>query len=451
MKNKKITLTIIGIFLISFVSAGVSYCCEKTKVQSDGSGGAWCINAEAEKCDTGNNCGIDKDGSPMKCRKVPTSCEATSYCKLGCCFNSKTGVCMENTPQKLCEQPGDGIQGGVWEDSAQCDIPQCSLGCCLIGAQAAFVTQTRCKSLSADYGLETNFRTDISSELICIASATSDVKGACVFEREYEKTCTFLTQKECKEIDDSVFHKGFLCSADQLATNCGPTEKTRCVEGRDEVFFVDSCGNLANIYDSNPPADYWTKIYGKADSCGYGNSNANSKTCGNCDYYEGSTCKKAERGNSPRQGDYICEDLSCNYEGVEYQHGETWCAESKGVDESLPGSRHFRLVCYNGEVTVEPCADFRQEICVQSTVNNFKTAACRVNKWEDCVSQENKKDCENEDRRDCKWINSGNKDEEDKSVYVCVPKYAPGFTFWESESGEDLCGLASRTCTITRK
>ena len=32
------------------------------------------------------------------------------------------------------------------------------------------------------------------------------------------------------------FHEGFLCSAQELGTNCAMTEKTTCVEGEDEVF-----------------------------------------------------------------------------------------------------------------------------------------------------------------------------------------------------------------------
>ncbi len=100
---KKILLTIVlSIFLISVISAqGISYCCEKTI------SGAWCQNAVEKKCDS-------------NFRKVPASCESTSYCKLGCCYNSQEGTCMENTPEKVCN-----INNGVWENNAQCEIPQC--------------------------------------------------------------------------------------------------------------------------------------------------------------------------------------------------------------------------------------------------------------------------------------------------------------------------------------
>lgn len=478
---------------------GISYCCEKTV------GGAWCQNSPVGNCDDAF-------------RKAPASCDATSYCKMGCCYDSQEGTCMENTPQKVCQE-----NGGVWAgDSAECEIPQCELGCCTLGEQASFVTQTRCKRLASLYGLEIDFHADIQNEVQCIASATSGVKGACVFEEDFEKTCRFVSKKECAEMGAVVvsgngsasagevkFYEGKLCSDESLGTNCGPTEKTTCVEGRDEVYFVDSCGNLANIYDASriKEKNYWSDYYDKSESCGYGKSNADSSKCGNCDYFLGSTCKEFKRSEDrvrPNVGDYICRDLSCDYEGQKYEHGETWCADAKGVSqispdikdsnneaENLPGSRYFRMLCYNGEVSVEPCADFRQEVCIQDEVNGFSTAACRANKWEDCYSQDNEQDCTNIDRRDCKWVEDielntqqqgnvgtpfvgsggeqeqpfvgtensgvtgqaifgGDKDDEDddKEKGACVPLFPPGFDFWSGGDSQALCSMANAQCIV---
>jgi len=428
-KMKKSILIIFAfVFLVGLASSvgQVSYCCERTTE------GVWCDNGAEEKCDASYNI-------------APTSCEATSYCKLGCCYDSEEGTCSENVAERTCNE-----NGGVWAEDAECEIPQCSLGCCLIGDQAAFVTQTRCKRLSALYGLEINFRTDLSSELMCIASATSDVKGACVFEKDFEKTCLMTTKKECNEMqatnENVSFHQGYLCSAETLGTNCGKSKDTTCVEGRDEVFYLDLCGNVANIYDSSKQdnENYWSKIYSKSNSCGSSVSNADSASCGNCDYYLGSTCK-AYKGNQdnvrPRYGGNICRDLSCEYKGETYPHGATWCSNSDGSAENLPGSRNFRMVCYNGEVTVEPCADFRAEICIESEINGFSTAACVVNKWQDCIGHSNKKDCENLDKRDCTW-------DEDAAIR-CTPRNPPGFNFWESESDADsICESATVQCTI---
>ena len=444
--KKIFILIIMGIFLVSFIAITninlvsaieVSYCCEKL------TNGAWCQNAPESSCDSGY-------------RKVPTSCEATSYCRLGTCYDSEEGNCMENTPEIVCNE-----KGGVWAQGKPEEVPQCTLGCCLIGEQAAFVTQTRCRRLSSIYGLEIDFRTSIGSEVECIMSATSDAKGACVFDREFEKTCLFTSQKDCVGLSsgnasgEKEFHEGYLCSAPELGTVCSGQKGTKCIEESDEVYFVDLCGNLANIYDSSKTFDkdktYWSKIVPKSEICGADSSNANSATCGNCDYFLGSTCKEFDRSedqSKPTYGDNICRDLSCELEGEDFSHGETWCAEAKGIDKSLPGSRHFRMVCYDNDVTVEGCADFRQEVCLQDEINGFRTAACRVNMWQDCVAQDNKKDCENIDRRDCKWTIAQAETENNKTI-ACVPAIAPGFDFWSSEGdAQSVCSLASETCVV---
>ncbi|MEK6906540.1 MAG: hypothetical protein AABW81_02880, partial [Nanoarchaeota archaeon] len=284
------------------------------------------------------------------------------------------------------------------------------------------------------------------------SSSNNSGGGILGFFKPEENTTTIQTETEI------TFHEDYLCSAEDLATECGMTEKTKCIEESDEVYFVDSCGNLANIYDASKINDksYWRKVIPKSESCSSNSGNANSAGCGNCDYYSGSICGKYRRGTDkkPGYGDNICRDLSCEYEGKTYNHGETWCADSKGTEKNLPGSRYFRLVCYNGEVTVEPCADFRQEICLQAEVNTFKTAACRVNMWQDCQSQTKKKNCENEDKRDCKWIISdedltNNEDGNETKIIGCVPKYTPGFDFWNSEGDAlSLCTQASTTCVV---
>ncbi len=458
IKKVEIRIFLVGILfllLIGVISGAATYCCEKTKVQKDGSGGAWCQNAPEEQCDENY-------------RKASTSCESTVYCKKGCCYNGKEGTCMENTPQRICQEGG-----GLWADSPECDIPQCELGCCLIGDQAAFVTQVRCKRLSALYGLETNFLTNIKNEIECIRSITSEVEGACVFEESFERTCIRTTKKECLERknrgENVEFYEGLLCSASELNTNCGPSTKTTCIEGKDQVYFLDTCGNIANVYDSSKinsdgttsDPEYWSKIKDVSESCGFGNSNANSRTCGNCDYYLGSTCKEYKRGegmNSPVYGDYICKDLGCEWGGETWNHGESWCVSDS---EHRPGSRDFRLLCYDGEVIVEPCADFRGEICIESSIpsevtgtEEFSVAACKVNRWQDCINQDNKKDCENEDIRDCKWLSKS----QDLNLFmknsdaegICVPKYPPGFDFYKDDKGdaESICNLADKRCVV---
>jgi hypothetical protein len=480
---KKINLIILlSIFIsISLVSAQISFCCERLE------NGAWCQNAPEEECNENY-------------LSAPTSCEATSYCRLGTCINTNEGICMSNTPERVCVDAD-----GVWDERDSSEIPQCQLGCCLIGEQAAFTTLTKCKSLSSVYGLEIDYRTDIKNEMSCIAMASPDVKGACVYEEEFQRNCKMTTKDECQKMqneDQNVeFHEGYLCSAESLETICGPRGGTTCVEGKDEVYFLDTCGNLANVYNNNLIDDalYWEQLM--APECSVDEDGV--ENCGDCDYLAGTVCKEAERGNSPEYGNYICRDLGCEDEAFreEYgrnpEHGETWCARTIRDDLVIgqnlgiigddvtnlvnggnnPGSRDARLLCYNGEVTVEPCADYRQEICINSEVNGFQTAGCRVNMWEDCYSQTNPTDCENIDKRDCAWVEGVSilKDEEGKGLvldvnnqlvssssetdfriendnYVeasCIPRYAPGFDFWEEGTdATNLCSLASTTCYV---
>ncbi len=446
-----IVLSILSIN-ISIISAqsSVSYCCEKTNT------GAYCINAPSDECDSDY-------------RQTPTSCEATSYCRKGCCYNSVEGICMENTPEIVCNQ-----EGGVWEDSADCSVPQCELGCCIIRDQAAFVTLVRCKKLSSFYGVENDFRTDVADEFQCISLVHAKDEGACVYESDFIKTCERTIREECESLDaegmtnqTTTFYEGYLCSNERLGTNCGPTKKTTCVEGKDGVYFVDSCGNIANIYDALQVdnKEYWSFIKDIDESCGYGEDNADNPNCGNCDYLLGSFCREYKRGEDrkPAYGDYICRDLDCKFRGETYKHGETWCASE---EEDLPGARYFRYVCYQGAVTVEPCADYRQEICIQDTVmspeGEFRNAACRVNRWQDCVSQEEEDDCLNNDLRDCEWINgveglklntgtSGENGDDDNSKRkdgICVPEHPPGLEFWQEGDSQGTCSQIVGECKV---
>lgn len=461
--NKKILFNfgiifLIGIFILNIVSAADPLvCCERLKTNPE----AWCQNALESECATGVN-PFSKTNELYKI--APTVCESTSYCKMGTCVNQQEGTCMPNTPAVVCNN-----EKGIWKNKEMSELGECQLGCCLLGSdEIAFVTLTRCKKLSSDFGLDTNFRPEIQSEYECIASVTSNEMGACVYEVEYQRTCTMTTQTDCNKIEESEFHKGYLCSAQQLTTNCGPSKQTICHD--EQVYFIDTCGNPANVYDSSKINNntYWTYIM--EPSCDNGAGNKNSKTCGACDYYSGSTCKTYDT-TKPLYGDYICASLDCS-DG--HQHGETWCTENSKntvLGKNLPGSRYFRMMCYDGEIIQEPCDGYRNEICRESEVGGFSTAACTINRWQECTFQINKSVCEDEYMRDCKWISGYSimKDEEGKDLgYTtktietsiaglreittpgsCVPKYAPGFDFWEGEGlGAERCSIGSAICVV---
>lgn len=466
-KKTKLTLFFLALLLVVTVASlnsasAANVCCERLA-----DNGAWCQVADESECDAGY-------------LSQATTCDNTNFCSVGTCVSSVTGTCSEEVTQSKCND-----EDGFWYDRPASEIAQCQKVCCLLGEGAQYVSQKKCEDLSARYGLET-LTTEASSALECLASAGSDQKGACVYESGATKTCRMLTKAECNNLEGTEnqvnFFDGKLCSAEELGTNCGPTEETTCVPGEDEVYFVDSCGNLANIYDASKINDqnYWSEIIEKQDSCNPTSTNAGSTECGNCNYFStssetGSTCKAYERGETkPTYGDYICKPLSCEYDfgnGMEtLKTGEKRCAVLPGaemitdpdrtgeypdmdLDEyNLPGSTYATVSCFNGEIVVENCDPSRQTVCVESTVGGITNAQCKINDWKECFEQKNKETCEDRTLRDCvwddtdiQWTSDGNTKTEDvpaDEFGYCYPRFAPGFDFWANEgAGETYCHL----------
>jgi len=459
MKNKNnqfilknlvlVSLVLVTLIALSnFVSADVNatVCCEKT------TSGLFCQDVPSSQC-------------ASNARQVPTSCDSTSYCKTGTCYDSKEGTCTDNTPQLVCN-----ANNGTWSSESPA---ACGLGCCVLGDQAAFVTLVRCKRLSSFLGLQTNFNSGIKDEVSCVLSVQNQDKGACVYVSEFERTCKMTTRAECSGITGvgtngtkGEFHTGKLCTAEEFGTNCAPTQQTKCVPGKDGVYFVDSCGNFANIYDSSKvkDSDYWTNMKDSSESCGANSANGNSKSCGNCNYLLGSVCRDSKTAgvSSATYGTNICADLNCKntQNGKSYKHGESWCVyNDKGeIDKAnnAVGSGFFKHICISGEEVVETCADYRNEICVEdkikTTLGDFSQAGCRVNRWADCISQNNKKDCENTDRRDCLWkpgasISGVNKTASAENG-ACVPLNSPGIQFWDGDSAKTICAQGNAQCVV---
>lgn len=480
----KIKLLIIGLFVFFLFGNLVSAeCCERTV------DGAWCQNAEVSDCDSNY-------------RSLQTSCELSEFCTLGTCIDQKEGRCLPNTPKKVCEDAG-----GYWENKLPEELPQCSYGCCMYADQSAYVTQSRCGTLASKFGLNTTYRPDITNEIQCLAAAGGSAKGACVIATsEGTRNCRMLTKAECNQLKGNsgsssiTFNEGYLCSAEFLGTECKPRGGTTCVEGNSEVYFKDTCGNIANIYDASRLNDplYWEKIVEKEESCGYDNvnGNANSASCGNCEYLLGSICEEYVRGENakPTYGDYVCGDLSCQFEGKTYKHGEKWCATSATVVAGktstytdyaspilgfyrpigtnkktwdggtyLPGEESYVMKCYNGEVLMESCSTgtWRNQICVEEEFEGISYAQCTSNLWRDCVGQLTEEACSDEEVRDCKWVEGYSvyrdennepmtRDENGEAIEAsCVPKYAPALDFWNPEGDSaSICGLASRTVVV---
>lgn len=440
-------LFLIGNVLAESVISTSSVCCEKT------TSGAFCLNSAESTCD-------------KTFKIVPTSCESTSFCKLGTCYDSKEGLCLENVPQRVCQ-----ANGGTWSDKEANQLAQCKLGCCILADQASFVTNTRCKSLSTFYGIKIDFRTSITSEAACVAAANSQDEGACVYFEAGVKTCKFVTRQQCggttttgsevlnaselEELSGKYFYQGLLCSSEELGVpNCAREASTKCYEGR--VYWYDSLGNKENVY-TNTANISWNngRVATPDEICA---KTGDSKTCGNCDYLGGSRCAAWDTSllsglgiGKPKNVDNYCKTTKCtDRDGNVRLNGESWCVYDGEVGNAIDpaGSRHYREICVDGEVQVEACEDFRNQICIhsgiQTSAGEYSVAACRVNRWQDCLSQTNKGDCENSDSRDCMWA------EDVDGINLGNPKYAvnTGSTFTNPNS--QVSSSSSSASTVTQ-
>lgn len=403
-----------------------------------------------------------------------------SDCQLGLCYDNQYGDCLENTPRAECEN-----WGGAWyEDDNPTGQILCAQNCCLgnavevegewQGDSAQYITSGECDYYSSTTGIPTEWVL-VEGEIQCLAMANSQAQGACLLEEvagEYnedgviKRNCMFTTTSECLSLGGDM-SESLLCTNEDLNTICEKTEQTECEPGGDKVYYTDSCGNFANVYDSTQfgVSDYWSRAFNYEELCELGsqaNPFSNQATCGTCNYLLGSKCGTPIDGvdDSPVYGNHVCRDLGCEDEwGDERDHGESWCAfdsrigvvndgqtnNERSVD--LPGSRHYRRVCFEGEVRTEPCADSRQEVCLENRDEqiDFSSAACRINLWQTCFFANTDEDeleaCE--ENTDCtlKKISIG----EDYQFDVCTPKYPPGFDFHPGDDGEGstaLCSLA---------
>ncbi len=391
----------------------------------------------------------------------PGSMEEFSECQLGCCYDDYEGICTTKSPKAECEGGG-----GEWSDNEDCNLNECEMACCILGTEAKFTTEQRCAKLSADRGIPADFKSDVKTEIACLLLVERDNEGACVFDVNIDfKTeirCEFTTRQDCytKTGQEDNFYKDFLCSNPQLNTTCTKQNSTACVENKEAVYWFDSCGNRENIYDTNKDRS-WNNgmVLSPEKSCGADslNGNVNSATCGNCNYLRGSICGAGEA----EIGDYVCKDLSCEIHGEKITNGESWCVYEGiiGDGKDVVGSRHIKKACHDGEIITELCADFRNEICVQSDVERvdgeiFSEAACRVNRWRECVeinleenADEKKEKCEK--ISDCKFHNV----DVDKNFKfsVCTPQYPPGFDVKNDYNAAELvCAQATQKCTAIK-
>ncbi len=491
---KKTFVLVLGalVLVMIFGNALVSgVCCEKLK-----SNGLLCQSASSvSECDS--------EGGIYNSWEYKETCESVPECHVTC-IDGTTGECSENNDKTACT-----LSEGTPVEAAPEDIPACQEVCCIIGQEAYFVNPTRCHNMFEQYGVEGTIDTSITTRSACEAMRHNTQVGACVISTINKNTCKILTGDECQQdnlgelsqyLQDTggddievYFYEGRLCTArandGTFISSCAKSTSTECKDGK--VYYKDTCGNLANIYDASKynNNDYWTYIkdpYYDEDVCTVSASGSN--TCGNCDPTTNTVCKnyqEVDGMNKPNNNDQglVCGDLSCKYTDpvthatTTYENGESWCV---GNDKSamiisrnlttsvifksnitaledaskynLPGSRYYKMICSAGDITVEECGDYRKSVCIQGRDDTSKKieAACVFNPGTNCLNIYSKTECEDNTSL-CKWIPGYRTDfkvvpEEDRKELqgTCAPLIAPGFDFWTGKSvGNVVCAIGN--------
>ena len=427
---------------IGIVSAEISdkVCCEKTN------DGAWCQERSSNEC----------VGSPFKIS--PSSCEDTSWCKRGCCFDIDTGTCSPGATKEKCMS-----DGGKWSEECA-DMEQCTEGCCYLGKNTQYTTMTRCRVLSEQVSRDVEF--DFSKTEVECKHYTDD-EGACLLAG---RDCKFVAEEECDGLG-GTWNKNLLCSAFYPGeVDCAPQDHVGCSpnENEYEIYWFDSCNQKENIYDSNKARSFNDGVVlSKEESCDNNKGNIESSTCGNCMYPQLSTCSESSGFNSVEDGPYTCADLRCEYKGETWENGESRCVYGGDDENELytgdsrdpVGAEHFKRFCYEGEISIEKCGSgYRDYVCQELQYSDGAwRAECRANLWWACYVIDNRDECEMVP--DCRWHNM--EVSEHFKFSACVPKYPKGFSLGSGDplddileqetidsDGSDICAISSQKCTV---
>ena len=395
--------------------------------------------------------GINSE-DPEGCENpLPTTCAETSQCVQGTCVIKNGESCSANSPKQACEN-----SNGVWDSRAVNNVPECTTGTCVIGTNLQITTKKQCELMSQSKGLDVDFRQG-TTELDFPVILGEIKKGACIVSNS--RNCRFTTLSECVSISGN-FYESILCTNPTLETNCIPTENTMCLN--DKVYFVDSCGNAGNVYDSskvNPDAnrEYWNEVSDETCSLNL-NSDSSIKSCGNCNIFSGSQCSSSgEAGVQTDYGNFACKNLNCvDNKGEKWNNGEKWCLYDGAIGDGKDtvGSEHYLASCNNGKIEVNTCGTARGQICSQRIITQgdieFSMAACVVNEAIRCIDYNSGGAPDTtacNDNSQC-TIRNVNVDEYFK-FSMCVPEYPKGFGQKDPQDiSSKICSLANQQCTV---
>ena len=185
------------------------------------------------------------------------------------------------------------------------------------------------------------------------------------------------------------------------------------------------------------------------------------------------TSKECGQGNTFYENDRLCSQapgctsLDCHQtynmptRTVTFgprKNGESWCIYDGrvGNGNDLVGSRHYLHSCVRGREYVEPCRDFREELCAEERRSTpggavIAHATCRINRFADCTRQQDAGNCLDTNVRDCEWMPGVYGSTPTYTRYaLCIPTVAPGLPFWDG-TGQGICKEANNENTAAPK
>ena len=417
--------------LISFfdimpsVSAAEDFgCCEETL------NGAKCVITLRNECKSGRW----HEGE---------TCDAV--CQIGCCIDSQ-GMCSKNAINTDCQL------GTFIRDDPNCEQSSlCEEGCCTVGYQKFWTTNLTCVNV---YGGV--WDGNVPDEITCISQAYEEQRGCC---KSYAG-CEYITGQECSNKGGNFFVN---TKCYQNIPGCEICElqpaEGKCIEGFPDLYKTDSCGNI-----------YVDEIL---EYCSPGFCDPSINECADIN------CKNVYANPDVSSGDFTPGIQT----GLTKQHGESWCVydtlSDLGNGTAPMGSRHWRRYCLYGKEYLEPCADYRQEVCMGfGEGGQADYATCVPNGWRLCANVTSKNECnENpfcfwwtdfgeqhedlglgselkdaiDDVDNGKWrifaeekIESGISKREKGDPQICLPKIPPGYSELNQELG--CVGAGSSMC-----
>ena len=302
--------------------------------------------------------------------------------------------CFPNLPANTCAN----IPNSQSFNDATCNSVQgCGLGCCILGGTFRYNSEIECKNLANSIYGENNY--DISEvfrqtnrEFECYDLSLQEEKGCCVDDG----LCTYGNKRLCT----GDFNLNKRCSEiNTCRQSCTSRAYKDCYEG--SAYWFDSCGNPDELIEQ-------------------------------CNYDQGTLCFKDDKETTEKNDDTVsCRSLDCpntkqyaewNYTGGLKKLAESWCIYDGPTGNFMdrPGSRHYRVSCQNGEEVIEPCLDFRKEVCINAKIPNSEQYAS----------------CFRNDVYDSKL--TGN-----------VSTVPAGFEFWKNkEEYIDQCRVGSTKCIV---